>query len=283
MGKANRVKIELRDAIEMVDLLQTLKDIADNKYFTLISRKDLFKRFSETFVKFFRMISMTKEKHPLIENDNSNVCILVITAEGSFLGEFNNKILRLAFAEREKHKDSMFIAVGERCAERLAPFTPDLKVFSDIERKGLYETAIEIKDYLVSLVMDGIVGKVMVCYSWPKEFETQKPKVVQLLPCVDLVSEQKQIADIVDTVIEESEPKEVIGFLSNLWITTRLYEILIDTIIAASAAQSHFLDDSVEKMKKEKKKTQIKFRKAKKNDIDKSLRETFSARMMTMK
>ncbi len=282
MGKANRVKLELRDAIEMVDLLQTLKDIADNKYFTLISRKDLFKRFSETFVKFFRMISMTKQRHPLIENDNPNVGILVITAEGSFLGEFNNKILRLAFSEREKHKDSMFIAVGERCVDRLAQYTPDLKVFSDIERKGLYETAVEIKNYLVSLVMDDVIGKVMVCYSWPKEFETQKPKVVQLLPCVDLVAGQKQILDIVDTVIEESDPKEVIGFLSNLWITTRLYEILIDTIIAASAAQSHFLDDSVEKMKKEKRKTQIKFRKAKKNDIDKSLRETFSARMMTM-
>ena len=94
MGKANKVKAELSDVKEMVDLVQTLKDIADNKLFTLMSEKNKFRRFGQTFVEFFRMISLTEKKHPMIENENKKVGILAVTIEGSFLGEFNNKIFR---------------------------------------------------------------------------------------------------------------------------------------------------------------------------------------------
>ena len=62
MGKANRVKKELIEAIEMVDLIQTLKDIADNKFFTLINEKDKFRRFGETFVEFFDSVYSDSKK-----------------------------------------------------------------------------------------------------------------------------------------------------------------------------------------------------------------------------
>ena len=283
MGKANKVKAELSDVLDMVDLIQTLKDIADNKLFTLINEKNKFRRFGETFVEFFRMISLTEVKHPLINNENETVGILVVTIEGSFLGEFNNKIIRKALEEKEKHAQVKFIAVGNKAGTRLVEYTPYLKIFTGMEAVGIYEMAIMVKDYLIDEIMNDRLGKVLVVYSWPKSFDTQQRKVLQLLPCVDLVKKQAQFVDIFDKVIEESDPMQVIGILSDLWITTRLYEIFIDTIIASASAQSSFLDDSLEKMKKEKQKTKMKYRKAKKSDIDKSLRETFSARMMVTK
>ncbi len=118
MGKANKVKIELRDSVEMVDLIQTLKDIADNKLYTLSSQKEKFRRFGETFVEFFRMISLTKASHLLINNDNPHVGIVVVTIEGSFLGEFNNKIIRKAIEEGEKHDQKTYMAVGDKSVER---------------------------------------------------------------------------------------------------------------------------------------------------------------------
>lgn len=283
MGKANKVKVELVDATEMVYLIQTLKDIADNKFFTLMAQKDRFRRFGESFTEFFRMISLTKVQHPLISNNNPQLGIVVITGEGSFLGEFNNRIVRRAIEERDKYQQSRFIAVGAKSADRLRQFTPDLKIFTNVETIGLYETAIAVKDYLVQEVMNNRLGKVIVCYSFPKSFETQRPRMVKLLPCDELISKQTQFVSLYEKVLEESDPMAVIGVLSNLWITTRLYEILFDTMIAAAAAQSQFLEDSVEKMKKEQKSVKMKFRKAKKGDIDKSLRETFSARMMATK
>ena len=282
MGKANKVKIEFRDAVEMVDLIQTLKDIADNKFFTLMAQKMKFKRFGETFVDFFRLISFTKVEHLLISNDNPEVIILAITAEGSFLGEFNNRILRQAIKESEKHEKYRFVCVGSKGFDRLKKFTPDMKCFSNAEARGLYETSVEVKDYLVEEMMAGRAGKIIVCYSWPKTFDTQKVRIQKLLPCDELLSKQSKFS-LDEKVIQESKPESVIGFLANLWVATRLYEIFIDTMIASSAAQAKFLDDSVEKMKKERTKVKIKYRKAKKSDIDKSLRETFSARMMTEK
>lgn len=281
MGKANKVKLELRDAIEMVDLIQTLKDIADNKFYILMQQKDKFRRFGESFVEFFRMISFSEVKHPMISNENPVTGILIISAEGSFLGAFNNKIFRKALDDKEKYGQVKYIAVGEKAQERFQPVEKDLKSFLDAENVGLYETAVAVKDYLVEEIMNDRMGKVVIYYAYPKSLESQSTKTFKLLPCDELVTKQAQFVEKFENIIEESDPSNIIGYLSNIWITTRIYEILMDTILAATAAQAKFLEDSVDKMKKERDKTKIKFRKAKKGDIDKSLRETFSARMMT--
>ncbi len=280
MGKANKVKGEFLDAVEMVYLIQTLKDIADNKFYTLTALKNKFRRFGEIFVEFFRLISLTKAEHPLIGNKVPTVGIVLVTVEGSFLGEFNNKVFRLALEEKNKYEKYRFISIGTKLVERLRQYTPDIKVFDNMEAVGIYESAVAVKDYLVDEIMSGRLGKVIVIYSWPKTFDIQKPRVVKLLPCDELISKQAQFVDVVEKVIEESEPKEVIGFLANLWVTTRLYEIFVDTIISSASAQAQFLDDSVDKMKKDRERIKVKYRKAKKGDIDKSLRETFTARML---
>ena len=281
MGKANKVKKEYLDSVDMVFLIQTLKDIADNKFYTLQAKKSKFRRFGETFIEFFRLISLTKTTHPLISNQNPKAGIVVITVDGSFLGEFNNKIVRRALEEKEKHPEFSFIAIGTKSLDRLRQDTPNLKVFDSMEARGLYETAVEVKNYLVDEIMSGRLGKIIIIYSWPKTFDIQKVRTVKLLPCDELVTKQTQFVDAFEKVIEESDPQNIVGYLSNIWVATRLYEIFVDTVISSAAAQAQFLDDSVDKMKKERAKVKIKYRKAKKSDIDRGLRETFTAKMMT--
>jgi ATP synthase F1 gamma subunit len=286
MGKSNKVKVELRDAVDMVDLIQTLKDIADNKFYTLIGQKYKFRRFGESFAEFFRLISLTKATHPLLSNANESVGIVVITIEGSFLGEFNSKIIRKALEEKEKHKNVRFIAVGGKSVDRLRQHTPDIKVFGPMDESrmsSLYSMAVEVKNYLVDEIANNRLGKIIVCYSWPKSFDNIRPRSLKLLPCDELISKQNEQVTVIEKVIEESSPREVIGYLAHLWVTTRLYEIFMDTFIASASAQANFLEDSVDKMKKERNKTKVRYRKARKGDIDKSLRETFSARMLTVK
>ena len=60
-------------------------------------------------------------------------------------------------------------------------------------------------------------------------------------------------------------------------------EIFYDTALAAAAAQAQQLDSSATKMKKEMLLARLKYRKARRSDIDKSLREVFSAQMMAAK
>lgn len=283
MGKAIKVRNELYDSIEMVGLVQTLKDIADNKFFTLMAQKDQFRRFGESFADFFRLLSFAHVKHPLITNANPRVGIIVVTIEGSFLAQFNNSIIRLAFREKEKYDQVQFIGIGDKCVDQLQKHSQNLKIFPGMEKEGHYETAVAVKDYVVGEVMAGRLGKVVICHSWPKSFDTQKYRSSRLLPCDEIIAQQSQFIDEFSNVIQESEPEAMIEFLANLWITSRLFEILVDTTIASAAAQSSFLEDRVGEMKKQVVKVRMKYRKARKGDIDKSLRETFSARMMTLK
>lgn len=283
MGKSHKVKKELFAAKDLVGLIQTLKDIADNKFYVLSGQRDKFRRFGETFVDFFRMMSLGKAEHPLIANDNPKTAILVVTIEGSFLGEFNNRVASLAIEQERENKDVKFILIGDRKVDRFKEITSDIEVFTGLETEGLYETAVKVKDYLVDEIMNGRLGKVIVVYSWPKDMETQKQRLSKLLPCEDLLTKQAEFTSEFANIIEESDAKEIIGYLCNLWITTRLYDMFVDTLISSAAAQAKFLDDRVDELKKERNKTFIRYRKAKKGDIDKSLRETFSARMLVTK
>ncbi len=143
--------------------------------------------------------------------------------------------------------------------------------------------AVEIKTYLVKEVMEGRVGKVVIVYPWPKDFTVTKPRAVKILPCEDLLPKQTQTVEKFRRVIEESDSVDMTGYLADLWLSSKIYEIFFDTNLAAAAAQSQQLDSSLGKMRKERDVVKLKYRKAKRGDIDKSLREVFSARMMVTK
>ena len=157
------------------------------------------------------------------------------------------------------------------------------KIFEDIEERGYYEMAVEIKNYLVKEVMEGRLGKVTLIYPWPKDYTVIKPRAIKLLPCEDLLPKQKQNVETFKRVLEESDSVDMMGYLADLWLSAKIFEIFFDTNLAAASAQTQQLDSSLDKMKKERDITKLKWRKARRGDIDKSLREVFSAKMMTKK
>jgi F0F1-type ATP synthase gamma subunit len=152
-----------------------------------------------------------------------------------------------------------------------------------MEERGFYEVSLEIKDYLVKEVMEGRIGKVVAIYPWPKDYTVIKPRAIKLLPCEDLLPAQRQSSERFRRVIEESDPVDMIGYLADLWLSAKIHEIFYDTNLAAASAQTQQLDNSLGKMRKERDLVKLKYRKARRGDIDKSLREVFSARMMVKK
>ena len=94
MGKAAKIKGDLDDITELVEIIQILKDVADTKFHELANRKDRFARFGESFVEFFRMISLSEVRHPLVSNDNPVTAVLGITSEAPFMGDLNAKTIR---------------------------------------------------------------------------------------------------------------------------------------------------------------------------------------------
>jgi len=280
MGKANKIKSDLDDITELVEIIQVLKDVADTKFHELAGRKDRFARFGESFVEFFRMISLSTVSHPLVSNENPRVAIVAITSEAGFMGDLNSKIVRAVCAEKEKHKDSVIIPIGRKGAEKLSFLEHDMHVFENIEEIGVYEMSIRVKDYLIDEAMNDKIGKAIVVYPWSKTFNLQKPRTVKLLPCDELLTKQQEFVDSIESVLLESDPIDIIGYLADMWLVCRIYEMMHDTQISEAAAQSQQLEASVQKMKKDKKGIASAFTKARKGDIDKSMREVFTSRMM---
>lgn len=280
MGKANKIKSDLDDITELVEIIQVLKDVADTKFHDLANRKDRFARFGESFVEFFRMISLSEVRHPLVSNDNPKVAIIAITSEAGFMGDLNSKVVRAVLAEKENYPECVVIPIGRKGAEKLSFLGKDMKVFENIEETGLYETAIRVKDYIIGEVMAGRLGKAVVVYPWSKSFNLQKPRAIKLLPCDELLSKQQEFVDAIEHVILESDAVDIISYLADMWLVCRIYEMMHDTAISESAAQSQQLEASVQKMKKDKKGIAAAFGKARKGDIDKSMREVFTAKMM---
>jgi len=281
VGKANKVKSEVMEVRELVDLIQVLKDVADMKYHAMAAQRIKFNRFNESFTEFFNLVGFSQVQHPLVNNNNANSVILVISTERGFVGDLNSRVIARAMEEKEKDPQAQFVVVGKKGVAKLESLGQKiLKSYEEIEDRGFYEVAVEIKTHLVKEVMENRVGRVVVVYPWPKDYSTTKPRAVKLLPCGDILATQTQTVEKFLQVIEESDSVDMIGYLADLWMSSKVYEIFFDTNLAAASAQTQQLDNSLGKMRKERDAVKMKYRKAKRGDIDKSLREVFSARMM---
>lgn len=282
MGKANKVKREFLDVRDLVELVQVLKDIADMKFHDLFAKRGGFQRFGESFAEFFRLLDTVNVAHPLISNEGKDVCIVVITTEEGFVGDLNNKVVTRALEVRMEYPDARFVTVGRKGVMKLEMMgIKSEKTYEDLAEKSLYDLAVLLKDHLVEQVMNGSYGRVIVVYPWPKDLQTVRARVVKLLPADFIFQKQTQTVESFTKVIEESDPLDVIGYLAALWTSSKIYEVMLDTSIAAVAAQSQQLDTSLMNVKKDAANVKLKWRKARKGDIDKSLRETFSSRLMT--
>jgi len=151
-----------------------------------------------------------------------------------------------------------------------------------------YETALMIRDFAVERVMSGEVGRSICIYTWPKSFNILKPRVVKLLPAVELIGVDEDETAFVDSeqqkkvrrnkdVILESNIDGIMKNLADIWIAARLYEILTETTLAEAASQAQQLESAVESLGSEKKALVVSFKKAGKDELNKSMREVFSA------
>ena len=284
MGKASKVKVEVSEVRDLVDLVQVLKDVADMKYHALSTQRSKFNRFTESFTDFFSLVSFSSVRHPLVNNENPKTALVVVSSERGFVGDLNSRVVSRAVEEKEKNPDSTLVCIGRKGVAKLESMGHKMaKTWEEIEEKDFYELSLELKDFLVKEVMENRLGRVIAIYPWPKDYTIIKPRAIKLLPCEDLLPQQFESIDLFKQLIEESDAVDMMGYLADLWLSSKLYEIFYDTNLAAASAQTQQLDNSLGKMRKEREAVKLKYRKARRGDIDKSLREVFSARMMAIK
>ncbi len=286
----NELKLELRLNTELVELVDTLKNIAAAQYFLLERAKQRFEEFMEAYAEFFRVVDLVEVDHPLVTTKSDRLGIVIVTSDSGFMGGLNQAVIRQAMEAQEDHPDHKtdIIMVGEKGAGVLIDQGRDYKFFQGVHQSTIYEQAVELRDYLVEEVSNGRLGRVVVVYPRPLSFTAQTTEAVDLLPCGDLFERSadsevsrhaggfKLIADS-QKVIVESTYADLVAHLASTWVESKLYEIYEDSKIAEFSARAMHLEGSFQKLEDEKSKLQHETFKAIHHKIDKGMRESYAA------
>ncbi|PIQ86879.1 MAG: hypothetical protein COV74_03340 [Candidatus Omnitrophica bacterium CG11_big_fil_rev_8_21_14_0_20_45_26] len=289
MGKVARIQGDLDDVEALLEIINVLKDVSTNRFFVFAQQKNDFAKFLEVFLLFFNLLESAETDCPLVRNNNPGSDLVVITSEASFMSQLNSKVCSAAAKEFEKHQEAKIICVGWRGADRCKQLGLKIeRIYRDIEQQGRYEVSLKIRDYLIDRIMSGASGKAIVIYIWAKNFNILKPRVVALLPAVELLSSEDdeegggekkggESHSVGQGFISESSIDGIMKVLADVWVSCRLFEIISDTRIAEAAAQAQQLEQSMEGLSKEKQGLALSLKKAVRGDMNKAMAEVFSS------
>ncbi len=290
MGKVAQIKGDLDDVEALLEIITILKDVSTNRFFAFAQQKDDLSKFLEIFLIFFDMVAGIETTCPLVRNENPATDIVLITSESSFMSQMNTRACSAALVEFQKNPSARIVCVGRRGIDRCKQLGMKVdKSYENVDLVGRYETSLMIRDYLIDRIMTGTTGKVMCIYIWPKSFSVLKPRVVRLLPATELLSDQEEQAagegeqkddkpvQQVRDVIQESGIDGIMKVLADIWVSSRLFEILSDTKLAEAAAQSQQLESAMEGLSKEKSGLMLGFKKAVRGDLNAAMREVFTS------
>jgi F0F1-type ATP synthase gamma subunit len=296
MGKVTRIKGDMDDVDALLEILSVIKDVATNRFFAFAQRKANFQKFFDVFLDFFQVMQNVETDCLLLKNENPKVTILTIASDQAFMSQLNSRVASIALQQYQKNPGSTIVSMGRRCAERLKQLgaTNIDRVFTGEEFPERYMLALALRDYVVDRVMSGKTGKVIIVHLWAKTFSIIKPRITTLLPASELVrtsggelteegdavSESKGPEDKIKLIMESS-PDKMMKALADIWIHSRLFEILADVLLVESAVQAQQLESALESLGSEKKGLLTSFRKAGREELNKAMREVFTQSSVT--
>jgi ATP synthase F1 gamma subunit len=287
----NDIRKALRFNTELVQLIETLKNIAASQYHLLEKEKERFDDFMNAFSEFFRVVNLVDVQHPLVKTSCDTLGLVIVTSDAGFMGGLNQGVIRAGLAAQGEVPDdrTALVVIGDKGASVFADRDRPFKAFKGINQEQIYESAMEVRDHIVAEVLAGRMGKVVVAYPKSHSFSSQSIQVANILPCGELfdasadseVSHRFQGEGFVaraTQVIVESSFSDMVEYLAGVWVTSKLYEVFEDSKLAEFSARAMHLEGSFQKLEKEQKKVKHQCSKATHEKIDKGMRESFSAK-----
>ena len=284
---------ELQFNRDLLNLIETLKNVAAAQYHQMEKQKARFDQFMEAFSGFFRVVNLVDVANPLVKVVSDTLGIIIITSDSGFMGGLNQGVMRAALnAQGDMSNDKVSLAViGDKGGGTFSDMGRKFKFFSGIQQETIYEQAVAVKDYIVKEVLTGRMGKVVLSYPRALSFSSQDINVINILPCAELFdmkaesevtshAKDKNILAEAQKVIVESSFSSMVEYLAGVWVTSKLYEVFEDSKMAEFSARAMHLEGSVQKVEKVFKKVQHQVFKAVHELIDKQMRESHSAKSL---
>ncbi len=289
MGKKQQIKGDLDDVEALLEIITVLKDVSTNRFFAFAQAKESLQNFLEAFLVYFNLLGPVKTNCPLVKNLNTkSTTIVLVTSDSSFMSQLNARACNAAFQEYQKFPGAHVLLIGRKAVDKCKMMGMTVAHVIDMtDRHDRYTIAIQLREYLVDRILKGESGRVVCVYVWAKSFNILKPRMIRLLPVEELLSGEEDAQGTAEGGLEkektinempfilESKVDGIMKVLADLWVSSRLFEVLQDTRLAEAAAQAQQLEQSMESLSKEKKGLALGLKKAQKGDLNKAMREVF--------
>lgn len=292
----NELKKELQFNGDLLALIEMLKDLAGQQYHSMEKQKERFGEFMQAFSGFFRVVDLVSVVDPLVKVVTDVLGIVIVTSDGGFMGGLNKQVIEAGLKQQGDLPDDKvsLVMIGDKGAGVLSDREKKFKFFKGIEKETIYEQSVEVKDYIIQEVLSGRMGKVVISYPNATSFSSQVVEVINILPCGELFNREadsevsKRLHDAgvlaeARKVVVESSFSDMVQYLSGVWVISKLLEVFEDSKLAEFSARAMHLEGSVQKVQKEYGKIKRKVFKAVHEQIDKGMRECFSAKMIKEK
>lgn len=277
------IKKDMEFTRGLSSLIEVLKNIAVSQYRSLEHKLSIFDKFTKTVDGYFEFVDFSKVSHPFITPINKFQAVVAVTSDSGLLGGLNMQVISTAVAQLKNNPGQLIVvgACGKMYAsESGVPYV----AFPGIKDEDRLSQALQLRDYLYRRALEGKFGLLKVVYPHPVSFTLQRVEVVPFFPFApSFVGKQpgQTTTEAIKDVIFESSISDIVEYLLYLWMGQRLCGIFGLSRLAEFAARFVHLEDSLRRLKEMEGKLKLKYFRVRHEIIDQSMRELFSARLLS--
>ncbi len=266
----------------LTSLIETLKMIAVSQYRALEQRIKSFEELISAVDSFFGLIDTQNVNHPFLNPQGKAQAVVAVTSDSGLIGGLNMQIVLAAIKELEKVPGRL-VVIGE-CGKIYARESgKQFTAFGGIIEEERHGQAMQLRDYLLSKVIDGTFGPLKIIYPRPVSFTIQRVETVSLLPYSPSKKSGTGSETPLPGVIMESSQGDMVEYLVYIRMAQVLYEIFGLSRLAEFAARFVHLEESIQRLKDLDKKLRLQYFRARHELIDRNMRELFAARSLYAK
>jgi F-type H+-transporting ATPase subunit gamma len=228
-------------------ITRTMQLIATARFQAAMSRATASKPYSEKLAEMIRDLSSVAEetRHPLMQtrNDVDRAALLVLTSNRGLCGSYNANVLRAALAHIKAGDRPTDVHMVGKKGESFFRFQEQEmeEVTKTIDDKPRFDQVQPIADQLMDRFENGEIASAHVAYTRFYSPGKQKAEIVQLLPLVDLESEESSSGEEGGGYQAEYEfmpsPEELLNQLLPASVRMRLFQCFNDAAVSEQIAR----------------------------------------------
>ena len=269
-----RLKKDVQFNQELTQFIDVLKGIAASRYHVLERRLKLFDRYFHEVGDVLALADLSRSGHPFVRPASPVVGVVMVTSDGGFLGGLNTQVVNAGL--QEAGPAGALTVLGERGAGYLRDLRRGFTSFPGIDDTSRLALALAVRDHIVSQVLQGACGRLVVVYPRPVSFAVQDVTAEVFVPCTAWTPPPREAREL----LWESPQDAVIEYLVTQWIGFRLDIIFALSRLAELAARVVHLEGSYQELQRRGKQLRLQYFRARHEVIDRSMREIFSAQLL---